>query len=406
MSLGTKAPIEATRASGLLDAGETPALRERAGETPALRTVGQLLLSLTMGGGEVLAARIARRLQGRFRFVFFCLDELGTLGQELRSEGFTVHVLERRPGVDWRCMRRLARLLRQEEVGVLHAHQYTPFFYAATARWLHRRQGVIFTEHGRMFPDYRRRKRVLANRLLVGRRDRVMGVGQAVRRALIANEGLKSDRVGVIYNGIDLAAYEEPAAGQRLNVRREFDWTGDNLVIVQVARLDALKDHLTAIRAFERVHDGRPEARLLIVGEGSERQSIEAEIAKRKLGGYVRLAGLRKDVPRLLGASDLLWLTSVSEGIPLTLIEAMAAGLPVVSTDVGGVPEVVEANQTGLLAAAGDDEALAVAVLRLAGDPALRGRLSTAGRRRAFERFSEEWMIAAYADLYEELIVA
>src|SRR5487761_1294786 len=214
MSISSMAPIELLAPSGRSDAGGTPTPQRRA------ITVGQLLLSMTMGGGEVLAARIARRLNGRFRFVFFCLDELGTLGEELRTEGFDAHVLQRRPGVDWRCMRRLARLLRREEVDVLHAHQYTPFFYAATARWLHRRQPVIFTEHGRMFPDYPRRKRMLANRMLVRRRDRVIGVGQAVRRALIANEGLKGNRVDVIYNGVELAAYEMRPVDDRSDVRR------------------------------------------------------------------------------------------------------------------------------------------------------------------------------------------
>ncbi|HWB13979.1 MAG TPA: glycosyltransferase [Pirellulales bacterium] len=377
-------------------------------DAPRLRagtaTVGQVLLSLTMGGGEVLAARIARRLKSRFRFVFFCLDELGTLGEELREEGFRVRVLDRKPGVDFACIRRMARWLREEKIDVLHAHQYTPFFYAAVARWLNRRQGVIFTEHGRMFPDYPRRKRMLANRVLLGRRDRVIGVGQAVRQALIANEGLKSERVGVIYNGINLAAYNDSPAADRDRVRLEFGWADDHFVIVQVARLNALKDHLTAVRAFERIHASLPEARLLIVGEGEEREAIEAEVGKRSLAEYVRLAGLRKDVPRLVGASDLLWLTSVSEGIPLTLIEGMAAGLPVVATDVGGVSEVVEPNESGLLSPAGDDEGVAQAVLKLARDPALRQRLALAGKRRAFEQFSEDQMVAAYADLYEDLI--
>jgi glycosyltransferase involved in cell wall biosynthesis len=387
--------VDAPAATGAYSAGAP-----RAGTV----TVGQVLLSLTMGGGELLAARIARRLQDRFRFVFFCLDDLGTLGEELRQEGFVVRVLDRRPGVDWSCLRRLARWLREDEIDVLHAHQYTPFFYAATARWLHRRQAVIFTEHGRTFPDYPRPKRMLANRFLLRRRDRAVGVGQAVRQALVANEGLPSERVEVIYNGINLAAYQASPTEDRSAIRLEFGWTNDHFVIVQVARLNALKDHLTAVRAFQHVQAALPAARLLVVGEGEERQAIEAEIGKRDLGPYIRLAGLRKDVPRLLGGSDLLWLTSVSEGIPLTIIEGMAAGLPVVATDVGGVTEVVEPDETGLVSPAGNEEAIAEAVLKLALDPALRQRLGLAGRERAFGRFSEDQMVAAYADLYEDLI--
>lgn len=367
-------------------------------------TIGQLLLSLNVGGGEVLAARIARRLGDQFRFVFFCLDELGTLGEELRREGFAVHVLGRRAGIDWRCVTRLARLLQLETVALLHAHQYTPFFYATAARRLFRHSPVVFTEHGRTFPDYRRWKRVLANRVLLGRRDRVVGVGAAVRQALIDNEGLPPQRVEVIYNGIDLSPYSTENGINRQDVLREFNFAAESLVIVQVARLDPLKDHFTALRAFQRVRAQRPDAQLLLVGEGTERPAIEAEIAKRELTRWVHLLGLRKDVPRCLAAADIVWLTSVSEGIPLTLIEAMAAGVPVVATNVGGVAEVVEPELTGMLAPAGDDQALAAAVLRLAGDELLVSRLVDAARQRAADYFSEDRMHAGYSRIYRELL--
>src|SRR5438105_6718745 len=183
---------------------------------PREGTICQLLHSLTLGGAEILAARLARQLQDRFSFVFVCLDQLGTLGEQLRGEGFAVHVLERRSGLDWRCAFRLARLLRREEVHIVQAHQYTPFFYALLARLLYRRPAVLFTEHGRHFPDFRRRKRVLANRILLEGRDRVVSVGKAVQEALIRNEGLAPERVQVIYNGIDLAGFLN---GQDLRAR-------------------------------------------------------------------------------------------------------------------------------------------------------------------------------------------
>ena len=123
-------------------------------------TVCHILHGLQVGGAEVLAAALARRLGDQIRFVFICLDELGTLGAQLRSEGYPVHVLNRRPGVDWRCIAGLGALLRRERVDLVHAHQYTPFFYSLTARLLVRRLGIMFTEHGRHFPDYPRRKRI------------------------------------------------------------------------------------------------------------------------------------------------------------------------------------------------------------------------------------------------------
>ncbi|MGH7201893.1 MAG: glycosyltransferase [Planctomycetaceae bacterium] len=365
--------------------------------------IGQLLHGLTVGGAEVLASRLARRLQDRFRFVFFCLDELGELGAALQADGFTVHLLGRTPGIHMRCMRRLARLIRGEGVQIVHAHQYTPFFYSLAARVFGCRAPVLFTEHGRWHPDCPRRKRIVFNRLFLRRCDRVVGVGEAVRRALIDNEGIAAERVEVIYNGIGLDEFQRADAGSRGVVRREIGMADEDFMIIQVARLDHLKDHQTAIRALERVVAVSGTARLVLVGDGPERGRITAEIEQRGLQGAVRLLGLRQDVPRLLAAADLCLLTSISEGIPLTLIEAMAAELPVVATDVGGVREVVEASETALLAASGDDAEIAAAVLRLQADETRRRRMGARGRRRAWNLFSESQMHAAYAALYDEM---
>ncbi len=365
--------------------------------------VCQVLHGLWVGGAEVLAARLARRLNHSYRFVFVCLDELGSLGEELRRDGFTVEVLDRRPGVDIGFALRLARFLRRQRVDLLHAHQYTPFFYSLTARWLGWRVPVLFTEHGRHFPDYRRPKRVVANRLLLGRRDRVVGVGRAVREAIIRNEGIPAQRVEFVYNGIDLAPYANGSESSA-QVRQEMGVGPNDLVLIQVARLDYLKDHATAIRTLQRIAALRPEARLVLVGEGPERDKIEQEVRDRGLSEHVRFLGLRTDIPRLLRAADVFLLTSISEGIPLTLIEAGAAGIPVVSTDVGGVGEVVERDVTGLLASSGDDASLANHVLRLAEDRALQRSMGAAGRQRAYRLFSEEQMHAGYLRLYREMI--
>jgi L-malate glycosyltransferase len=371
-------------------------------------TVCQLVHSLGVGGAEMLACRIARRLRGAFRFVFACLDELGPLAEGLRAEGFAVHLVGRKPGLDWACPLRLARLLRAERADAVHAHQYTPFFYALAARLAGRQRPVLFTEHGRHQPDHPRPKRMLANRLLLSRRDRVVGVGAAVRRALIDNEGLPARRVDVLYNGIDVDAFAAGGAtsGSRLDARHELRVGPDDFVLMQVARLDYLKDHATAVRTLARVSERAPNARLVLVGDGPERPAIEAQVRNLNLGDKVRFLGTRKDVDRLLHGADVFLLTSVSEGIPLTVIEAMATGLPVVATDVGGMSEVVADGATGFLAPAKDDAALAERILRLAGDPDLRGQMGTAGRARAKQYFDEPRMCDDYGRLYQELCLA
>jgi glycosyltransferase involved in cell wall biosynthesis len=289
-------------------------------------------------------------------------------------------------------------------VDLVQAHQYTPFFYAMLARLLYRPPAIIFTEHGRHYPDYPRRKRMLVNRLLLERRDRVVGVGEAVRQALIVNEGIPAPRVSVIYNGVDLRPYSSASESSRLAVRQELGLNADDLVIMQVARLDYLKDHATAIRAMDRVVQKRKNARLVLVGEGPERDAIQKQVQESNLGPYVRLLGLRGDVPRLLAAADLFLLTSISEGIPLTIIEAMAAGIPVVATQVGGLAEMIEDGKTGFLAPAGDPDALAERILRVADNPALRAQFGCLARDRASQIFSEDQMHLQYKQLFQECL--
>lgn len=362
-------------------------------------TICQLLHSLSIGGAEVLAARIGRQLRGRFRFVYACLDELGPLGQGLIDDGFAVHQLKRREGLDHRCMLALRRFLRQEQVDIVHAHQFTPYFYATLARIPFRTPPVLFTEHGRFHPDYPRPKRMLYNKIATSRRDRVVAVGEAVRQALINNEGFPPNRVEVIYNGINLVPFHDASNQSTNRIRAEFSIPDSTFLVAHVARLDPIKDHVTAIRAVSNLVESGIDAKLLIVGDGPERSTIEQARAELSTENII-LAGMRRDIPEILAAADALVLTSLSEGIPLTVIEAMAAGLPVVSTDVGGLREVVLPEQTGLLAPAGDHAALARHLARLAKGPAWAAELGAAGRALADERFSEDAMVSAYADCF------
>lgn len=372
---------------------------------PAQPTICQVLHSLHIGGAELLAAELTRALRSRFRFVFACLDGGGPLADQLRDEGHVVEVLNRQPGVDWRCSRRLAKFLCEQQVTAIHAHQYTPFFYSLLARGMRGAPPVIFTEHGRQHPDHRKLKRVVCNRLLLRASDRVLAVGEAVRQALIANEGIPGSRVDVLFNGVKLEAFRSAATDwtMRAAVRRELGLAESDFVVAQIARLNELKDHATAARAIARVTRQANNVQWLVAGDGEQRASLEAAIRDHGIGNVTKLLGTRHDIPRLLAASDACLLSSISEGIPLTLIEAMAARLPVVATDVGGVSEIVVPEVTGLLASAGDDETLAQHLVRLAANRSLAARLGRNGAVRAKDLFSFERMAEGYADVFEQI---
>lgn len=366
----------------------------------------QVLHSLNVGGAEILAANLARRLASSFHFIFACLDEMGTLGGQLQREGFEIEVFNRQPGIDWRCMKQLAELMSRRRIQLIHAHQYTPFFYSAASGLFRKRPAVLFTEHGRWHPDYPSRKRMLFNRTMLRKRDRVVGVGEDVRRALIDNEGLPPNRVGVIYNGIDLHGFGNVNGRDhvRAEVRRELGIAGSSVVAIQVARLDALKDHITAVQTMAQVVKTRPDIHLVMVGDGPEREAISSAIRENSLESSVHLLGTRSDISQLLESADIFLLTSISEGIPLTILEAMAAGLPVVSTSVGGVPEVVENQKTGLLCEPRDPIQLCNAILRLTNDEPRRHVMGAAGQRRVHDLFSDERMNASYTQLYSEML--
>lgn len=367
------------------------------------RRICQVLHGMTVGGAEVLADRLARRLSDRFEMVFACLDTVGELGDALRADGFQVECLGRKSGVDPGCAWRLARWIRQSRAELILAHQYTPFFYSLASRGLGHGRPIVFVEHGRAVPDYPRRKRILFNRLLVGRKDRLVAVGRDVRRALIENEGLPEDRVEVIYNGVNLQPYERNQS-QRQEIRRTLGFQESDFIIAQVARLDSLKDHLTAIRTMARLVQTQRHAKLVLVGDGPERSAIEAEIAALEVGEHVRMLGLRSDVPAVLSGADAMLLTSISEGIPLTLIEGMAARLPIVSTNVGGIAEIVQDPETAFLAPARDVDRLATHLARLVSDKKLAVAMGEAGAEIAHARFSEPVMHARYEQLFEEVL--
>ena len=366
-------------------------------------TICHVLHSMNVGGAELLASQFARHTADTFRPVFVCLDEIGSLGERLREQGFSVMVGNRSPGLDIGCAWRIGRFMKEQGVQVVHAHQYAPFFYASMARHLTASYRIVFTEHGRDYPDFRRPKRVLANRILLRDYDRVVAVGNQVKAALVDNEGIPEERVEVIYNGVDLKNVGRDYV-QRSEVRAELGLNENQIAVVQVARLNRLKDFSTAIAAMKTVIKASPNVRYVIVGDGEERPVIQQQILEAGLGAKVNMLGMRSDVTRLLKGMDVFLLTSISEGIPLTLIEAMLSGLPCVSTSVGGVPEVVVDEESGLLAPAKDAHAIAAQVLRLSRSPALRQRLGHGGIDRASKRFSATQMLEQYDRLYEQMI--
>jgi len=372
--------------------------------------IAQVLHRLDRAGAEVLVDALARGLGERYRFVFFCLDGIGPLGESLRDDGFEVVALNRRPGIDRAVTRRLRGLLTQHKVDLIHAHQYTPFFYSAIARGLFRRSAmaVLFTEHGRHYPDRRSNKRVLANKFLLKKQDRVTAVSAFIRESLADNEGIDRGRIEVVYNGITPCSFGGTPTAVASGLREELDLSSDDFIIVQVARFHPVKDHATAVAAFALVHRELPNAHLVMIGSGERQDEIAADITARGLSSNIHLLGERDDIRELLhhpgAGADVAMLSSLSEGLSVTLLEAASAELPIAATDVGGNREIVIHNETGLLSERGDARGLADNLIALLGDGDLRQSLGQAGRQRYEAHFTQCAMHARFAGIYDAML--
>jgi glycosyltransferase involved in cell wall biosynthesis len=366
----------------------------------------QVVHSLAVGGTERVVCKLAEAFNdGEFQTSVCCLDELGEFGKNLKDRGVPVHVLGRKPGFDWSLISRLRELYLNTGVDLVHAHQYTPYFYGATAALRSGLIPVIFTEHGRHWPDRLRIKRAIFNQVLRATTCAYTAVSEFSRDCLVRYEKMPSGRIRVIYNGIDLNGKADLIDNRR-HIRSELGLKDGALVVLSVGRLDPIKDFGTLIQAFPAVLDRVPHASLWIAGDGDPRYKNEIVRLTERLGlsAKVRFLGNRDDVNALLVASDLFALCSITEATSMTILEAMAASRAVVATKTGGNPEIVVDGETGLLASVGDVVSVARALVRLLEDANLRDSMGRAGRVRAEERFLLPGILQQYGNLYREAV--
>lgn len=342
---------------------------------------------LDVGGLEKLLVEFARHAdRDRLDLRFVSLGTRGALANEIEGCGWPVAALEKPPGLRPGLVFRLARLLRGWRADVVHTHNNGPLIYAAPAARLARVPWIVHTRHEQNFGAKPRELIALRHAArLVNRFVCVSGDSAA----LSISQGIGPSKVRTFLNGVDLA---------------RFEYTGPRPdgPIVAVARLSPEKDLGCLLRAAALAIRDFPSLRLEIAGDGPCRPELERLVGELGLAGRARFLGEVRDVPAMLARASLFALSSLTEGIPVTLLEAMARGLPVVATRVGGNAEVVADGETGLLVPAQDPPALARALLRLLRDPEEAHRMGLSGRRRVTERFDVRRMVAEYESLYLE----
>ena len=356
--------------------------------------------AMVVGGAErVITDLIRANRNPKLETHVCCLYREGAMAQALRDEGVPVHVLGRHPGWDPRVWAGLHMLIRRERFDIIHAHQYTPWLYSSLAFPFSGASRLILTGHGRLLPDLRTSRRVMISRSLHPLSHALVAVSRATREAMIRIDGFPAQRVQVIYNGIDPTPYQR--AIRRGEITAEFGWTDPRIRIIGlVSRFHSIKNIPLLVRAFADVLRERTHTRLLLVGDGPERDSVEKLCHAMGIEKAVHFTGFRRDVPSLLKAMDVFALPSLTEGISIALLEAMASGLPIVATRVGGTPELVIHSENGFLTGYNDQEEFTRRLLQLLTHPELRQSMGDAGQRRLHRLFTRSRMADAYERLY------
>jgi glycosyltransferase involved in cell wall biosynthesis len=359
-------------------------------------TVLHLSSSSGPGGAEMVVAQVASGLDpARYRSVV-CLFRDGWLRERCEHLGLETHVLPMHGMLDGRWLRRFRGLLGERRVSLIHAHEFGANTWGTMAGRLARRP-VIATVHGRSYYADSLRRR-LAYRV-VSRAAVMVAVSEDVKRFVVASTGVSPRRIRVIRNGIGLPAVVSSEA--RAQVRAELGILDGDQVVTVVGNLYPVKGHRYLIDAAPRILARCPATVFLFAGRGDCEVELREQARRLGIEARVRFLGLRTDVPALLAIGDVFVQPSLSEGLSIAMLEAMAAARPVVTTRVGGNPELVVGGETGLLVEPADATALATAVIRVLTDAGEARRLGVNGLERVKSCFSVASMVQAYQAVYD-----
>lgn len=363
----------------------------------ALRIM-HLVQSINCGGQEKLILSLAEKQLAAGMLPSVCvLEGPGELTAEAEDKRIPLHYLHKQPGLKLGMPFKLRALLKKQGTHVMHAHNMGPALYGTIAARLAGVPVSLLTRHGRDPSQW--------NALLWRMIDAVVAISKDTIEEFKKHNSISPDKLHVIYNGVGTSAFAgSPTIVSGLKAQLGID-VGD-LVVGTVGRLCPEKDHLGLLEAYKIVLQSCSQTKLLIVGGGALQGQLEEHCRQGKLENRVIFTGFRNDVKELLQCMDVFVLSSVSEGMPIALLEAMANGRPAVVTAVGGNVEVVEDGETGFVVPPRDPQALARKICALIRDEGLRRRFSEEARRAITERFSLEKMAAEYSTLYATILRA
>lgn len=358
----------------------------------------QITHDLAIGGLQQVVVNICRTIdRNKFDVSVLCLRNLGEFVPEIEKMGIRVFYLpQKKKGADYLSFLKVAKLFRQERIEVIHTHNIQPFLDGTIAALMSGVKTIIHTDHGRGFPD--KRRYMFAEWAASHFVYKVVGVSEWTARNLIKYENITPTKIMTIMNGIDESRYN--ISIDREQKKKELCITNNGPIIGVASRLSEEKGVKYLLEAMPAIIRTFPDITLVIAGKGPLEDRLKKNASELGVSRNVLFAGPRLDMPELLKLFDLYVLPSISEGLPMVLLEAIASGCCIVATDVGGVSTAVTHEVNGLLVKAKDPQKLSSHILRLLSDKEERARYSQNGLTSFRKKFSAQIMTKKYEHLY------
>lgn len=365
----------------------------------------EIINEATIGGGQSHVLQLASGLDRKQFDVSVACTDNGPLTEQLRAIDVPVHPFAIAQFASPSTLHALVQLLRERQIDIVHTHGGIAGLWGRLAAMVAKTPVRIHTLHGIHYLHYRSRIKRLVfirlDRILAGRTQKIICVSEADRQAGIAAGCFPADRAVLIRNGIPTPSLS--ADFNLLRKKEELGLPASAVVIGTVGRLHAQKGQRRFLEAIHIVRQEMPNLIALLVGDGPMRSELQARSRELDLQDHVRFLGARRDVPELIALMDVFVLSSEWEGMPLSLLEAMALERPVAAFAIPGVTEAIRDNESGVLATPQDAGSLAQAILHLLQNREQAGRLAKKGRQIFCDHFQEQEMVRATAELYTGL---
>lgn len=356
--------------------------------------VMHLMLSLEIGGMENGVVNILRHIRKDiFKNYVCCLERIGALAERIKGCNVSINNMSKKPGFSLSLILKLAKLLRREKIDILHTHCWATLVYGFAAAKIARTPIVIHGEHGIFNLDYTRRRKLYT--MIINNIDQILTVSESLKTEIISTIKISNSNVRSIINGVDTDKF---SPGDSETIKKKFGFQKTDIIIGSVGRLEKIKNYNALIKCIAMFDE--PSIKGLLIGDGPARSELEGLVKDLGIEDRFFFLGKRTDVNKGMLIFDVFVSSSLSEGLSNTILEAMASGIPVVATNVGGNPEIVYEGETGYLVNPNNLEAMKSALERLINDKKFSKSIGQKARELVVRECSLHKMVSEYEDVY------